>query len=189
MTKYLSIDAEMGGRDLNFSLLTVGLVVLDNLFTVCDTLELFLKPDDGIYTVSGQGMSVNHINIAEHDAVAMPYKTAKPILFEFLRKSTDNGKCRLVPLGHGVKGDISHVQSRLISEGSWHQFCSYHYIDTSVVLQFLRSCGKLPFDTDGSVESLARHFNIEVKSDSLHNALYDAQLTAAIYKQMVNLVQ
>jgi len=185
MIKYLHLDCEMGGRDLKYSLLTAAFIVTDDQFKVLGSVYLKVKPDDGDYIVSGQGMLVNKINLQEHDRVALPYKQAKPLLYDFLK--AHGAGCRLTPVGHGVKGDIQHILDKLISEGSWEQFCTYHYIDTSVVLQFLRACGKMPQDTDGSVQALAKYFGCNILPEKLHDALYDAELTSLVYKHMVNL--
>ena len=184
--RYLVVDCEMGGRELRYSLLTAAFMVTDDKFNVIGTLDLAVKPDDGDYIVSGQGMGVNKINIIEHDKIAIPYKQAKPLLFNFLKQFSSCPNCKLVPVGHGVRGDIEHIIARLISEGSWEQFCSYHYLDTSVVLQYLRACGKMPLDCDGSVMALAKHFSIDISGD-LHNAMVDVQVTAAILKAFVAL--
>jgi hypothetical protein len=159
-------------------------MVTDAEFNVLDDLYLQVKPDNGSYILSGQGMEVNKIDIQRHDKIASPYKFAKSHLYEFLKKNTKD--TRLVPVGHGVKGDISHIIDKLISEGSWEQFCTYHYIDTSVVLQFLRACGKLPLDTDGSVSALADYFGIKVDGP-LHDARVDAVMTAKIFQKFIEL--
>jgi hypothetical protein len=187
-TKYIFIDAEMGGRELKFSLLTSHFAIVDFNFNIIDELSLITKPDDDVYIVSGQGMSVNKINLVDHDKIAIPYKQAKTILYNFLSSNSDHGKCRLTPVGHGVKGDILFFQNYIISKGSWEQFCTYHYIDTSVVLQFLRLCGKMPFDTNGNVESLAKLFGINVDESQLHTASYDVHMIIEIFKSMKNLV-
>jgi len=184
MIRYLHLDCEMGGRELKYSLLTAAFMVTDENFNVLGTLDLAVKPDDGDYVLSGQGMGVNKIDIIQHDLIAIPYKQAKPLLFNFLKQHAVG--CKLVPVGHGVRGDIEHIIARLISEGSWEQFCSYHYLDTSVVLQFLRACGKMPLDCDGSVMALAKHFSIDI-SGELHNAMVDVQVTAAILKAFIAL--
>jgi len=184
--KYLALDTESGGRDMTYSLLTVAFLVMTETFNVVDELYLELKPDnDAPYVLSGQGMGVNKINLQAHDAIALPYKQAKPLLFNFLKKNS-NGE-RLVPIGHAVKGDINRVIACLISEGSWEQFCTYHYIDTSVVLQFLRACSKMPLDTDGSVSALAKYFNIDVDNSALHTAKYDTILTMEVFKKFIEL--
>jgi hypothetical protein len=178
------MDCEMGGRDLKYSLLTSFFMVTDSNFNVLGELSLETKPDDGDYIVSGEGMAVNGINLQEHDKVAFPYKMAKPILFNFLKRMAVGGL--LTPVGHAVKGDISHVTDKIISVGSWEQFCTYHFIDTSVVLQFLRACGKMPMGCDGSVGALAKYFNIPVEGE-LHNAGVDTKLQAAILREFVAL--
>jgi len=175
----------MGGRELKYSLLTAYFLVTDAHFNKVGDLYLRVKPDDGVYIVSGQGMAVNGINLQEHDKIAIPYKQAKPLLFNFL-KTQSNGH-KLTPVGHGVRGDIEHVIDKLISEGSWEQFCTYHFIDTSVVLQFLRACGKMPLDTDGSVGAIANYFSIDIGGD-LHDASVDAKVTCEILKKFVELI-
>ncbi len=178
------MDCEMGGRDLKYSLLTAFFMVTDANHNVLGELYLRVKPDDGDYIVSGQGMAVNGIDLIEHDKIAMPYKQAKSILFNFLK--THSALSKLTPVGHGVKGDIEHVIDKLISPGSWEQHNTYHYIDTSVVLQFLRACGKMPLDCDGSVKALATYFGIPVDG-VLHDAAVDTKVTAAVFRKMVGL--
>jgi len=204
MIRYLHLDCEMGGRELKYSLLTSYFMVTDDNFNLLGELYLETKTDDGDYIVSGQGMGVNGINLQAHDKVALPYKMAKPLLFNFLKKMTDgvcNGvkapnflPCRLTPVGHGVRGDIEHVMDKLISRGSWEQFCTYHYIDTSVVLQFLRACGKMPMDCDGSVSALAKYFNVEPAALAIaggyanyHDARFDTKMQMAVYQKMIKL--
>ena len=185
MMKYLHLDCEMGGRELRYSLLTAYFMVTDDKFKVLGDLYLEVKPDDGDYIVSGQGMGVNKINLQEHDKVAVPYKEAKPLLYNFLKKHSANGvSTRLTPVGHGVKGDINHVILRLISEGSWEQFCTYHYIDTSVVLQYLRAIGIMPADCDGSVTALADYFGIKIEGDD-HDCRVDTKKTLGVFQKFV----
>lgn len=199
--KYLHLDCEMGGRELKYSLLTAYFMVTDERFKILGDLYLAVKPDDGDYIVSGQGMEVNKINLQEHDKIAIPYKQAKPLLFNFLREHSagflNGGKlpsiapCRLTPVGHGVKGDIAHLIDKLISEGSWEQFCTYHYIDTSVVLQYLRAVGKMPESNDGSVAALANYFGVD-KLDigeyaNYHDARFDTLMTMRVFEKMVQL--
>lgn len=186
MIQYLHMDCEMGGRELKYSLLTAYFMVTDSNFNVLDELFLRVKPDDGTYIVSGQGMSVNQIDLREHDRIAIPYKNAKPFLFNFLKRNAAKGL--LTPSGHGVRGDVDHVIDKLISEGSWQQFCTYHFIDTSVVLQFLRACGKMPADCDGSVKALAQYFNIPIEG-KLHECDVDTKLQAEVLRHFVKLGQ
>lgn len=187
MIKYASIDCEMGGRELKYSLLSLGIFVVTEDFKPVSRLYMDVKPDDGVYVVSGEGMEVNGIQLSRHDRLATPYKKAKSELYDFLKEVSDGGKVKLVPVGHGVQGDIAHVYKSLVSEGTWHSFCTYHYLDTSVVLQYLRNIGKIPLSVDGSVEALAKFFGVHVPGTGLHNALVDAVVTMQIYQKMVEL--
>lgn len=182
MRKYLFLDGEFGGRELKFSLLTISFVIMDEQFNVIDELSINTKPDDGCYILSGQGMAVNGINIQTHDKIAIPYKNAKTLVYNFLKKNSTDTK--LIPVGQGVRGDIGHLTDKLISEGSWEQFCTYHFIDTSVVLQFLRMCGKLPFDCDGSIEALVKFFDPS-KQFNFHDAREDCLATAFVLKKFI----
>ena len=180
------MDCEMGGRELKYSLLTAYFRATDANFKLIGDFYLEVKPDDGIYIVSGQGMAVNKIDLVEHDKVAFPYKMAKNLLYNCLMKMGKEAGCRLTPVGHGVKGDIEHILAHLISPGSWEQFCTYHYIDTSVILQFLRACGKMDEDCDGSVTDLAKHFGVIVKGED-HDCRVDTMKTLGIFQKFVEL--
>ena len=185
MTKYLILDTESGSRHSTSTLLTTYFMVTDENFNMLDELYLSLKPDnDEHYIVDAQGLGVNKIDLVQHDKIALPYKQVKPTLYQFLMKNAGGNK--LVPVGHAVKNDIRRITDTLISIGSWEQFCSYHYIDTSVVLQFLRACGKMPLDCDGSVEALVTYFNIIIEG-GYHNAKTDTQATASILKKFIEL--
>lgn len=200
MIRYIHLDCEMGGRDLQYSLLTAAFIVTDDQMNdfvpsrvyESNVLNLKVRPDDGNYLVSGQGMSVNKIDLVSHHSLARSYKDVKGQVYDFLKRMSEDGKVKLTPVGHGIRGDIDVVIKYLISEGSWHQFCTYHFIDTSVVLQFLRACGKMPFNCDGSVEALAQYFNINQKAGDdaqYHDALFDATITAKILKKMIDLTK
>ena len=132
--KYLVIDTESGSRHASSTLLTVYFLVVNSEFRTMGDLYLQLKPGgEDHYIVDAQGLAVNKINLVEHDKIAITCKQAKPLLYEFLKKHAERG--RLTPLGHAIKGDIRRIIDNLIHEGSWEQFCTYHYVDTSVVLQ------------------------------------------------------
>ena len=184
--KYLILDAEFGSRHSTSSLLTAYFLVTDQDFNPLGELDLKLKPEsDEHYILDAQGMAVNKINIVEHDKVAITCKQAKPLLYEFLKIHAAGG--HLTPVGHAVKSDIQRITDKLISVGSWEQFCTYHFIDTSVVLQFLRACGKMPMDCDGSVEALAKYFVLAQAHDNWHNAEFDTKITALILKKFIEL--
>ncbi len=188
MLNYLHLDCEMGGRDLKYSLLTSYYMVTDANFKVIDSLYLHTKPDDGDYLVCAQGMACNKIDLVQHDKIAIPYKQARGVLYNFLKKHSAEGGRKLTPVGHGVRGDIDHILDKLISWGSWEQFCTYHYVDTSIVLQYLRACGKLPMNIDGSVIGLVEYFDLPLPTKvDWHDAQFDTLMTMFVYQKMVEL--
>jgi hypothetical protein len=186
MISYLFMDCEMGGREVKYSLLTAYFLATDDKFRKVGDLYLEVKPDDGTYIVSGQGMAVNRINLQEHDERAIAYKDARTPFFTFIQKMYQK-LGRLTPVGHGVKGDIEHVIGRLTSQGTWEQFCTYHYVDTSVWLQILRIYGKMPESGDGSIQSLHDdYFKLKVEGEN-HDCRVDTLKTLGVVKEFVRL--
>lgn len=186
---YLFIDDEMGGldKDVN-SLLQVFLLATDSNFKVVDELNLFTKPDNGNYVVNGQAMNVNRIDLKVHDTYALTYKEAGTKLYKWLQSLTDDGKTKLIVVGHGVYGDVEWIIKHLISQGSWEKFTSYRKLDTQATVQFLKACGVFTEDVSGSLESLAKHFGITVDEDRLHDAKYDVQMTFEVFLKLRELV-
>ena len=188
--KYLVIDTESGSRHVNSTLLTAYFLVVNTEFKPLGELYCRLKPEpNDHYIVDAQGLAVNKINLVEHDKVATTCKQAKPILYDFLKEHAANGQ-RLTPLGHATKGDIRRITDNLISEGSWVQFCTYHFLDTSVILQYLRAIGKMPMDCDGSIEALTKYFGINQHAGDdaqFHDAKFDVQMTMRVFQEMVRI--
>lgn len=185
MNTYIALDTETGGVTPETSLLTAYLAVLDDAFHIVDEIDLKLKPEDGNYVVTAQALSINKINLVEHDKVAMPYSKAKTPLYQFLEKNHQGEK--LIPLGHGVHFDVVRVRS-LISQGSWENFVSYRMLDTSIAARFLIAAGVLPKNLSGSLGSIVSHFGIKSKGD-LHDARVDTLQTVSVLQELLNLVK
>lgn len=187
MNKYIALDVETGGITLDTTLLTAYFAILDENLTLVDELYLSLKPDDGIYRVTANGLSVNKIDLIEHDKIAISLKAGGTALYKFLDKNRADGK--LTPIGHGLNFDLQRVKQDLINVGTWENFVSYRTLDTSIVCQFLRSCAKFPDDVSGSLGSLVDYFNIPLTPfDKLHNARVDTLLTVEVLKKLKELI-
>jgi len=172
--KYLSIDTELGGLDFDCSLLSVALVVYDDKGVEVDNLNLFLKPDDGIFRVRANAMSINKMDIIELEAKGLTYKEGATAIYKFLSKHSANGSDRLKVIGKQVRGDLEHVWNKTLSRKSWEVFCSYRNIDITALAESLIVVGKIPANNKGSLESLAEFFGI--KNEGAHDALNDARL-------------
>jgi DNA polymerase III alpha subunit (gram-positive type) len=182
MGQFLALDIETGGIGTDKTLLSAFFAIVDEEFNIVDTLDLKIKPDDGIYHITAQGMGVNKINIVEHDKVAITYKEAGTALYNFLSKHPSENK--LIPLGHGVAFDCNFLQNTIISSGSWNKFVSYRTLDSSPIARYLMIIGLLP-QLSGSLESLITHFNIE--HGTLHDAKNDVLGSIEVMKWMVKL--
>lgn len=181
---YIGLDCETGGIGDGISLLEVFFGIYDSRLTLQDQLLLKVKPDDDIYKVQAEGLSVNRINLIEHDKIAIPYKQAKTPLYEFLKKNSQNGKIKLVPIGHHVDGDIRWVCQNLISREAWEHNCSYRKLDTGTIAQFLKLKGIIPDDVSGSLSSLAKYYDLSFNG-SAHEARADVDMTVQILRKMV----
>jgi DNA polymerase III epsilon subunit-like protein len=185
---YIILDTETGGIGLDKSLLTAYFMVCDNDFVVKDELYLRVKPDDGVYRVTGEAMAINKIDLPRHDKISITYKEAGTVLYKFLQKNyTDDQKEKLIPVGHGMSGDLDHIFDKLVRRSTWETFVSYRRLDTSVTVQFLKSCGVFPDSVSGSLESLCEHFYIS--NGSLHDARVDAVNTKEVLIKLMNIIK
>ena len=187
-TGLIFIDCEMGSVELDYSLLSSYFFATDDNFQRIDELELLVKPDDNRYIVCGEAMNVNKINLRVHDTKAIPYKTAGTTLYNWLDRLTDRGRVKFTPVGHGIYGDIKFIQKYLISRGSWEKFISYRVLDTSAVVQFLKTCGKFPEDVSGSLGSLAKYFSVPYDENLAHSAEYDVKLLFGVFQGLRKLI-
>jgi DNA polymerase III alpha subunit (gram-positive type) len=185
---FLALDTETGGIGLDKSLLEATFVSLDEGFNVHERLELKIKPNDLIYHVTAEALSINNINLVEHDKVAITEGKAGTLLYNFLKKQyLENKSEKLIPLGHNVKFDCVIIEEKLIS--SWDQFVSYRVIDTCVIAQFLRVIGKLPKDVECSLKGLRKHFGISLilPTGELHSASYDVDLSIEVFRNLIRI--
>lgn len=184
--QYLVLDVETGGIGDQYSLLTAYFLVADKQFNVVDDLYLFVKPDDGIYRVSGEALNVNRIDLKVHETKAITYKEAGTKLYDFLKIHSKHGSDRLNIVGHNVAFDRDQITRNLMSRITWDNFCSYRMRDTSVISGYLIDCGILP-ETSAGLKALVKYFDISFDENQQHDAKYDVTQTLAVYKALVNL--
>ena len=189
--KYIFLDTETGGIPLDCSLLTGYFLTVDDLGRPLEGLSLELCPDDRIYKVRAEAMSINKIDLVKHDQVAITYKEAKPHLYNYLNRVSGFGKVKLLAVGQNVNFDLGHIFDKLISRDSWNNFVSYRNIDIATVSQFLKDSGKLPENTKTSLRDLGKHFEVlsDYEDKFLHNAQFDVQLSVKVYFKLLELIK
>lgn len=177
----------MGGVGLDKSLLTTYLGIFtysDDIYTLEDELYLKTKPNDGAYVCSAEALGVNKIDLVEHEKTAITYSKAGALLRDFLIKHSTKGV--LIPIGHGVKGDLEFIERKLLK--TLYHYISYRALDTGTISQFLKTCGLLENDNRSGLSYLANKVGIEVPTD-IHDAKVDTELTVELLEKYIEIVK
>jgi DNA polymerase III alpha subunit (gram-positive type) len=183
---YLFLDTETGGIGLDKSLLSAGFVIADDKGDKIESLNLNIKPDDGVFRVTGESLGINKINLQFHELNAITYKQAGQTLYKFLERCFEfNGLQKLIPVGHGIDFDTNQICDKLLSRGSWERFVTYRSLDTRVIASYLRIKNKIPSNVSCGLERLGEYFNVKPESGQMHEALYDAELTRLVFKNLM----
>lgn len=187
MIKYIALDTEHGGFAEQSSLLTACFILIDKDFNIIDKLELAIKPDKNEpYYVTAEALSVNGINLVEHDKIAVTKSIGAQQLIELLKKHTNNGADKLIPIGHNVGHDLDFIDKTLLSKKNYSKYITYRVLDTGAIAQFMRLTGKIPESVSGSLTALAEHFGIDFK-DRAHTAESDTEMCIQVLKKMTEL--
>lgn len=159
---FLAFDVESGGIHSNVhSLLTAFYAVCDENWNVLDTLYLKVKPNDGNYVVTAEGMSINKIDLIAHDLEAMTQSHAGQVLRDFLVKNTNGGRVRLMPMGKNVGFDCDFTTDNILGKPQWDRYVSYRHYDITTMITLLKRKGLLAKDAPESLETLARYYNVQ----------------------------
>lgn len=198
--RYLLLDAEFGGVRSkgefcsDFSFLELYLEVVDEKMESYGELYLKMKPDDGKYVIDPEALAVNGINLLQHDRVAVKMSKAKGLLYDFLKKYSDDGKFKLVPSGIGVQGDIRYITDTLLSLPSWEKFCSHQTLDLSTVAFLFKAVGKMPQTTkpssgqwSNSLEALGHYVGADIRN--MHTAKRDVEVFKEVLKYFFKYVK
>lgn len=188
MTKYFLFDSETGGvPEKKTSLLTVYGMLLDQKFEISDTIDLKIKPDDGVYVIEPYAMTVNGIDLMKHDKEAIGAAEASHKFIDFITRN-NIGTHKIIPVGHNVAFDIAFMK-QLIGGTEWRRMFSKKAIDTASIAEFLCATGILPpsEEVDCSLAGLAARFDFSYAG--AHDAEFDAKLTLKVLKKLQALVQ
>jgi len=191
MKKYFLFDCETGGINKETSLLSLYGMILNKNLDVQDCVNLFVKPNNGIYHVEAGAMKVNKIDLIEHDKVARPAAAAAAVFEDFICRNS-LGEDKIIPAGHNLSLDIDFCKKNFLREADtnrsqWLNFFSYRSLDTATLAQGLILAGKLPERLSCSLKSLAEYFEIDYSG--AHNAEFDAKLTLEILKTLIGLIK
>lgn len=183
--KYLAFDTETGGIEPETSLLTAYFGVLNSRLELIDELDLYCKPDDDKpYVVTAGGLEINGINLVQHDRHAITYGLAGKKLRELVIKHSNNGKIKMIPLGHNVHFDITGITTKILSKKNWNQYVSYRVVDTQIYARCLQLKGVIPGDQSVSLGNLITYLNVRGIEGRAHEAKYDALATVEVLRKL-----
>ena len=147
-----------------------------------EDLELFMKPDEGEFTVTQEALDVTGIDLKNHleDPRTVPYSEAKETLMAFLEKHKIKGKRNhFTPCGQNIGFDEGFVMGVLVPQEEWRKLVHYRAIDTLQILTFLQDVGFLPKEL-GNLGSQVEYFGIPV--GKAHDAKGDVRMTVDVYR-------
>lgn len=173
------LDIETGGIHPDSSLLEIGIVKRNP----SDYVDLRIKPDDGLYRITSNGMSVNDINLTRHDKFSINNKEAGEVLYAKLKEWSDEGRNRLTCIGLGIHSDVDKICNTVISRGTWNTFVNYDLIEICSLIKMEQLCGRL-IDAPLSLAGLVRYFRIPTEFKNFHNALNDALFTEMVMEKL-----
>lgn len=182
---YVCIDTETGGLDpIDNSLLTIAVIMIKD-GEIKFKEEWSLKHD--VYKLTPYAIKVNKIDLVKHDNTAIGSISIANKLKLKTREIFGDAKPSVI--GHNVGFDLGFIFSQLMNKKEWETFFSYRNIDTAGIARFLIDCGKIN-STKADLGTLMEYFNVGSDSDeNRHTALYDAENTFKIYKEMLNLTE
>ncbi len=184
---YIPFDLEMaGGCVPNSSLLEAHFAACDEDFNILDALHLHTKPNDGIYVVTAEALDVTKVDIIEHDARAITYSNAGGKLRDFIKKHSQDGKIKLIPMGKGIEGDIRKVNETILGGKTWNMYVSYRTYDITSLILFLKRAGKIQKNAPESLEGIADYLDIPFEMRP-HTAIGDNLTAIKVVKALEEL--
>lgn len=190
MKKYFCVDTETGGLSEKASLLTLYGIVTNDLLEPIDTINLKLKPSDGVFLIEGQALEITKIDLSKHTRVADTYEIGAKKLKEFLSKHVENHTRKMDIIGQNViEFDIPRIKNFLLSDEEFSYYFSRETKDTKVQGIYLKSLGIIPEDINTSLPSQLKYFFPELNIEGHHDAKWDAEQTLKLYKKHVTIFE
>lgn len=190
--KFLGHDAETGGvKPSVHTLLThyFGVFALDQgKFSLRAELDLKIKPASGNYVVTAEALGVNKIDLVKHDKEAVTLEVASEKLYYFLKEHSDDGRQRLVRMGHNEPFDKDFLINNLLREEVWKKFTDYGgVVDSSGMARVLKMKGKLPWNVRFNLRQLAEFLGVSFDPTELHTAKGDVHLMVRCIEKMLTM--
>lgn len=182
-----AFDTETTGLIAGFNeIISLAGILYDNKFKEIDRINIYAYPDHPEH-IHPKALEVNGYTEEEwKKRGAITQEQMAVQLNDWLIKRY----CyRVIPLGHNVKFDISHLQAlyeRFDMVEAWQKLFSYHCLDTVGVAMFFDMANYKELSDRYNLGKLCERFG--VKLDNAHDALADIDATVQLFLKLVNLV-
>lgn len=189
--KLLFLDTETGGLESFYSLLSINLlfceVTLKEVRKIA-SLNLIVKPNDDIYTVNPTALSINRIDLIQHQKEAITYKEANKSIEEFL-SSLYKKHGRIILAGKNIQFDLDQMfLDQSIDRKVWDKYTDRNALEIQSIARLAMICGVIPENQSISLSSLASFLKVPTNESLLHTAEYDNILAASVLLSLLNLM-
>lgn len=178
------VDVETGGfNEATDALLQIAAVILDmdeNGKLFCsDTVSCHVNPFEGA-NLDPKSMEVNGIDVDHPFRLALDEKEALPRIFKPVRTAIKNQQCnKAILVGHNAHFDLKFINAAVeragIKRNPFHPFSTFDTVSLAglaygqtVLARAVKSAG------------------LEWDASEAHSAIYDAEITAALFCDIVN---
>ena len=178
------VDVETGGfNEATDALLQIAAVILDmdeNGELFCsETVSCHVTPFEGA-NLDPKSMEVNGIDVDHPFRLALEEKLALPKIFKPVRTAIKQQQCnKAILVGHNAHFDLKFINAAAMRSGikrnPFHPFSTFDTVSLAglaygqtVLARAVKSAG------------------LEWNPDEAHSAIYDAEMTAALFCQIVN---
>lgn len=178
------VDVETGGfNEATDALLQVAAVILDmdeggHLYC-SETVSCHVTPFEGA-NLDPKSMEVNGIDVDHPFRLALEEKLALPKIFKPVRTAIKHHQCnKAILVGHNAHFDLKFINAAAersgIKRNPFHPFSTFDTVSLAglaygqtVLARAVKSAG------------------LEWNPDEAHSAIYDAEMTATLFCQIVN---
>ena len=178
------VDVETGGfNEVTDALLQIAAVLIDvdadgRLFC-SETVSCHVNPFAGA-NLDPKSMEVNGIDVDHPFRMALDEKQALPKIFKPVRSAIKNHGCnKAILVGHNAHFDLKFVNAAAVRAGikrnPFHPFSTFDTV----------TLAGLAYGQTVLARSV-REAGLEWDSSEAHSAIYDAEMTAALFCKIVN---
>lgn len=188
-----AIDIETTGRNPNYhEIIQIAILPLDNWYKPREDLPVFdqrICPQH-MHRVDDEALQISKIQLQDICHTGLhPEKVYELFTYWFEKLKLGIHK-KIVPLGYNVSAfDMPFIQQWMGADAYQTYFHGFAR-DAMTVANFLNDVSDIhneqtPF-TELKMRAVAKALDIEIIQGMSHDALYDAYISAEIYKKMLN---